>query len=130
MHPVGAAGVVSCALAVPFFVSKVLLEGYPPLLALLSFALPAAGLFAFIVVAGRFLRIVPPRPVSEAIWPPVLVTGCAAGPALFAFHDSLLSHPSPLAVDALLFGGGLAGALICLTLQLAHRHCRQGRPES
>ncbi|PYI64008.1 hypothetical protein CVV68_22805 [Arthrobacter livingstonensis] len=129
-HPVGAAGVLSCALAVPFVLSKVLLEGYPPLLALLSFALPAAGLFAFITAAGRFLRIVPRRPSSVAIWPSVLVAGCAAGPVVFAFHDSLLSDPSPFAIDALLFGGGLVGALICLMVQLARRHHRHAHPAS
>lgn len=123
-HPVVAAGALSCVLAIPFVVSKVFLEGYPPLLALLAFALPAAGLFAFIVVAGRFLRIVSPRAGLKSLWPPVLVVGCATGPALFAFHDSLLSHPSPLAVDGLLFGGGVAGALIGLSLQLGLRHLR------
>ncbi|ALE06440.1 hypothetical protein AL755_14850 [Arthrobacter sp. ERGS1:01] len=123
-HPVVAAGALSCVLAIPFVAAKVFLEGYPPLLVLLSFALPAAGLFAFIVVAGRFLRIVPARSGLKSLWPPVLVAGCISGPALFAFHDSLLSSPSPLAVDGLLFGGGLAGALICLTVQLALRHHR------
>lgn len=126
-HPVVAAGAFSCVLAIPFVASKVLLEGYPPLLILLSFVLPAAGLFAFTVIVGRFLRIVAPRRRHSSMWPAVAVAGCIAGTALFSFHGSLLSHPTPAAVNALLFGGGLAGALICLIVQLCARRRRSDR---
>jgi hypothetical protein len=128
-HPVVAAGVLSCALAVPFVASKVLLEGYPPLLVALSFALPACSLFAFSILLGRALRIVAPRSRPHSLWLDALVAGCVTGPLVFAFHDTLLTHPSQLEINALLFGGGLAGAAICLSAEFALRLLHRRRAD-
>ncbi len=120
-HPVAAAALLSALLALPYVAAKVAFEGYPPPLVLISFALPAASLFAFIVVVGSFLRIVAPRHDRVPAWVSAAVVACAAGSVTFAFHDSLLAHGSAVGLAALLFGGGLAAGTVTLTAQLARR---------
>ena len=117
-HPVAGAALLAGALALPFAVGKVVLEGHPPLLVLLSFALPAAVLFAFVVLAGWCLRIVTPSWSRVPRWLPVLVVACAAGPAAFAFHDSLPAFQSQVGLNVLLFGGGLIGGAATAIVQL------------
>jgi len=123
-RPVAVAALLSCALALPFVAAKVVLEGYPPALVLLSFALPAAGLFAFIVPVGRYLRIVEPRQAETPGWAIAAVVACAAGVTAFAFHDSLLGHQTAAGLNALLFGGALAGGVASLATQRALRRLR------
>ena len=115
-----AAGLAS-ALALPFVLVKVLMEGYPPPLVVLSFALPAASLFAFAVLVGRFLRVVPPPEIEPTMWTRAVLAACISGPLLFAFHNTLLAHPSALTLNALLLGGALAGGTLSATTQLIAR---------
>ena len=86
-HPVASSALVASALALPFTAVKIFLEGYPPLLVLLSFALPAAVLFAFVVLVGGYLRIVTPTWTRAPRWLAVVVVACSTGPVAFAFHD-------------------------------------------
>ena len=117
-HPVASAALLACMCALPYTATKILLEGYPPLLVLVSFALPAAALFAFVMVAGRYLRILAPSRARVPAWLPVIVVGCSTGTILFAFHDSTPAWQTPIGLNALLFGGGLAGAGATWLVQL------------
>ena len=116
-QPVVAAALVACALAAPFTAAKIVLEGYPPLLVLVSFALPAAILFAFVVLVGGYLRIVTPTWKRAPRWLAVAVVACCTGPAAFAFHDSFPALQTQIGLNALLFGGGLLGAVVTLAVQ-------------
>ena len=80
-HPVVASALVAGALAAPFTAAKIVLEGYPPLLVLVSFALPAAILFAVVVLVGGYLRIVTPTWTRAPRWLAVAVVACCTGPA-------------------------------------------------
>ncbi len=117
-HPAAAAGLLAAALALPFTAAKIVLEGYPPLLVLLSFALPAAVLFAFVMLAGWSLRLVAPSWSRVPGWLPVLVAACVTGPAAFAFHDSFPAFQTQLGLNLLLFGGGFAGAALTVVVRL------------
>jgi hypothetical protein len=123
-HPVAAAALLACALALPFVMVKVVVEGYPPALVLLAFSLPAASLFAFVVIVGRYLRIVAPDRAEPPVWLCAIVVACAAGTVAFAFHDSLLTHQTAAGLDALLFGGGLVGGVATFTMLVVLRHFR------
>ena len=116
-QPVVAAALVACALAAPFTAAKIVLEGYPPLLVLVSFALPAAILFAFVVLVGGYLRIVTPTWKRAPRWLAVAVVACCTGPAAFAFHDSFPALQTQIGLNALLFGGALVGAAVTLAVQ-------------
>jgi hypothetical protein len=116
-HPVAASALVAGALAAPFTAAKIVLEGYPPLLVLVSFALPAAILFAFVVLVGGYLRIVTPTWARAPRGLAVAVVACCTGPAAFAFHDSFPAFQTQLGLNVLLFGGALAGALATLIVQ-------------
>jgi hypothetical protein len=118
-RPIAAAALLSCGLALPYVAAKIALEGYPPALVLLSFALPAAGLY---------LRIVEPRQVEPPAWLFATVTGCIAGVTAFAFHDSLLGHQTAAELNGLLFGGALVGAVAGSTLRLGLRRLHARTP--
>lgn len=123
-HPIAAAALLAAVLALPYVAVKIVLERYPPALVLLSFALPAASLFAFVVVAGRYLRIVAPRRGGPPAWLSAAVVACTAGTLAFAFHDSLLAHQTAAGLNALLFGGGVAAGAVSFTIQMALRRFR------
>jgi hypothetical protein len=121
-HPMASAAVLAGVLALPFVIAKAVREGYPPPLLLLSFALPAAGLFAFVVLVGRFLRVVASGEGGPTGGARAVLAACILGPLVFAFHDMLLPHPSALGLNALLFGGAAAGASLSAVAQLiVHR---------
>lgn len=124
-HPIAAGALLATALALPFTGAKVVFEGYPPLLVLLSFALPAAVLFAFVMLAGWLLRLVTPTWSHAPRWLPALVVACATGPAVFAFHDSFPTFQTPMGSNVLLFGGALIGAAVTAMVQLL---ASAGRP--
>jgi hypothetical protein len=127
-HPVLAAALLADALALPYVAAKVLVERYPPALVLLSFALPAAALFALIMLVGRYLRVVAPRSHATSTGTSVAVVGCIVGTVIFAFHDSLLpQHQTAAQLNALLFGGAIAGGTVSLGAQLALRRVRAAR---
>ena len=116
-HPVAAAGLVAVVLALPFVTAKVVLEGYPAPLVLLSFVFVAATLFALVVVVGAYLRVVARRQTPPPAWLFTVVVACTVGAAAFAFHDSLLAEPTVMQLSALYFGGGIAAGTASLALQ-------------
>jgi hypothetical protein len=122
-RPVRAAVLVAAVLALPFVAAKVVLEGYPPALVLFSFLLPAMALFALIVIAGRYLRVIAPRSDTRPMGVTAAVLACLSGPALFAFHDFLLPRGQTIAgLYALLLGGAIIGGLTTLlTLHAMNR---------
>ncbi len=120
-HPVAAAALLATVLALPYVAVKIAFEGYPPALVLLSFAMPAASLFAFIVLVGRCLRIVAPREGGPPPWLFTVVVACAGGTLVFALHNSLLAHQTVGGLNALFFGGGLAAGMVSLCAQSALR---------
>ena len=121
-HPIAAAALLACVLALPYVTAKVVLEGYPPALVVFSFALPAASLFAFVVVAGRLLRIVAPADDEPPTWLYATVTACVVGTVMCAFHDSLLTYETATGLDALLLGGALVGGVVSFVTLVALRH--------
>jgi hypothetical protein len=123
-HPIAAAALLAAVLALPYAASKLVFEGYPAALVLFSFALPAASLFAFIVVVGRYLRAVEPRQGGPRPGLSSAVMACTVGTVVFAFHDSLLAHQTPATVNALFFGAGVAAGAVSFATQVALRRFR------
>jgi hypothetical protein len=114
-RPVWASVLAAAALALPFAAAKIVLEGYPPALVVFSFLLPAAALFALIVIVGRYLRIVAPRSDLRPPGVTVAVVSCLTGPALFAFHDSLLPQDQTVTeLFVLLVVGAIIGGVATL----------------
>lgn len=127
-RPVWAAVVVAAVLALPIVAAKVFVEGYPPALALFSFLLPAMAVFALIVIAGQYLRVV--APCSDLRSPGVTATvvSCLSGPALFAFHDSLLPREQTVAgLYVLLVTGAMIGGLATLLVLHAINRVQRSR---
>jgi hypothetical protein len=127
-HPIMAAALLSVVLALPLVAAKVFLEQYPAPLAAFVFALSAAGLFAFVVIAGSYLRVVAPGPSRPPVWLGATVVACLTGLAVFAFHDALLAaahvHPTAGTLTCLLVGGGVAGGAGSVVVQATFRHSR------
>jgi hypothetical protein len=127
-HPVVAAWLLAMVLALPFVAAKAFLEQYPAPLLAFVFALSTACLFAFVVVAGALLRVVAPRSSERSLWLCASVAACVAGPAVFAFHDSLLAsahlHQTAVTLSILLTGGGLLAGGVSLVLQTSFRRIR------
>jgi hypothetical protein len=107
-HPVGAAAVLASAVGVLVTIPQSLHEGYGPVVAAVFFCIATSGVFAFVVTAGWYLRVVrthravsPRVPVIRA-----LVLGAAAVPVALAFRTSLWSlvgtHPRGSGSGALL----------------------------
>lgn len=120
-HPAAAAGLVAAVLAMPFVAAKIVLEGYPAPLVLLVSAFVTASLFAFVVVVGAYLSVVPPRTTATPVWLSATVVACAAGCVAFAFHDSLLAEQTVAGLSALFFGAGLAAGTVSLIAQTLWR---------
>jgi hypothetical protein len=116
-HPVAAAGLVAVALALPFVVAKIVLEGYPAPLVLLVFAFVTASLFAFLVIVGGYLRLVAPHTARTPVWLSSTVLACTAGSVAFAFHDSLLAQQSVRGLSTLFFGAALAAGTASIAAQ-------------
>ncbi len=120
-HPVVAAGLVAVLLALPFVAAKIVLEGYPAPLVLLSFVFAAATLFALIVVVGAYLRVVARRQAPPPAWLSTVVVACAAGAVAFAFHDSLLTEQGVTQLSGLYFGAAIAAGTATVALQTPWR---------
>jgi hypothetical protein len=131
-RPIAAAVALAVALALPFVAVKVVLEGYPAPLVAFVFALTAAVLFAFVVIAGSCLRVVAPREPRPSVLLCAAVAACMGGPVVFAFHDSVLAaahvRQSAGALSVLLFGGGAAAGLVSLVAQATIRRARNHSP--
>ena len=128
-HPVAAAGLVAVALAMPFVVAKIVLEGYPAPLVLLVFAFVTASLFAFLVVVGGYLRLVATHTARTPVWLSSTVLACTAGSVAFAFHDSLLAQQSVRGLSVLFFGAALAAGTASLAAQTLWRHRSNRTPD-
>ncbi|PYI64588.1 hypothetical protein CVV68_21565 [Arthrobacter livingstonensis] len=116
-QPIAAAGILAVLLALPFVAAKVVIECYPAPLVILSFVFLAGSLFAFVVVIGAYLLLVPPRRATPPAWLITAVVAFTAGTVTFAFHDSLLTHQTVSGLGALYFGAALAAATVSLALQ-------------
>lgn len=116
-HPVAAAALLAMVLALPFVTAKIVLEGYPAPLVLLSFVFVAANLFAVVVVVGAYLRVVARRQTTPPAWLFTVVVACTAGALAFALHDSLLAEQTVTQLGALYFGAGVAAGTASLALQ-------------
>jgi hypothetical protein len=127
-RPIAAAAALAGALALPFVAAKVVLEGYPAPLVAFVFALSAAALFAFVVMAGSYLRVVAPGKPGPSMLLCATVAACLGGPVVFAFHDSLLAAAhvpqTAGALGVLLFGGGAGAGLVSLAGQAVFRRAR------
>ncbi len=128
-HPMAAAALLAMVLALPFITAKIVLEGYPAPLVLLSFVFVAATLFALVVVVGAYLRVVARRQTPPPAWLFTVVVACTAGALAFAFafHDSLLAERTVTQLSALYFGVGIAAGTASLALQMLWR-IRTSRP--
>jgi hypothetical protein len=129
-HPVIAAALLAAVCALPYVAAKIVLEGYPPALVILSFALPATGLFGFIVIVGRYLRVVAPQPGETPASLAAAVAACLGGALTFAFHDSLLAHQTAAGLNALLFGGALVTGVLYAAVNTTMRHYTDSRTTS
>ena len=131
-RPIAAAAALAVALALPFVAAKVVLEGYQAPLVAFVFALSVAALFAFVVIAGSYLRVVAPRKPRPSVLLCAAVAACVGGPVVFAFHDSVLAavHVRQTAgtLSVLLFGGGAAAGLVSLVAQATFRRARNHSP--
>ena len=131
-RPVAAAAALAIVLALPFVAAKVVLEGYPGPLVVFVFALTAAVLFAFVVIAGSYLRVVAPRKPRPSVLLRAVVAACLGGPAVFAFHDSLLAaanvRQTAGTLSVLLLGGGAAAGLVSLMVRASFRRARNSLP--
>ncbi len=128
VHPVAAAGLLAVVLALPFVTAKIVLEGYPAPLVLLSFVFVTASLFALVVVLGSYLRVVGRHQATPPTWLITTVVACTAGTVAFAFHDSLLSNQTVTQLSALYLGAGIAAGTTSLLLQMLWRQHTNHRP--
>jgi len=126
-HPIGAAAVLASGAGLAVAISQSVTESYRPAVAAAFFCIVMSGVFAFIVVAGWYLRVIRTERPARA-WAPVLgptVLAAAAVPVALAFRASLWSlvgvHPRSgfhelilLLVSAavLAFAAGVAGERI------------------
>ena len=128
-HPVAAAGLVAVVLALPFVIAKIVFEGYPAPLVLLSFVFVAATLFAFVVAVGAYLHVVERRQTPPPAWLFSVVVACTVGAVAFAFHNSLLAEQTVSQLSALYFGAGITAGTATLALQRLWRHRANRLPD-
>jgi len=126
-HPVGTAAVLASGIGLLVTISQSVNEGYGPVVAVVFLGVVTSGVFAFVVTAGWYLRVIRTQRAARARGPVLRATvlTAAAVPVALAFRNSLWSlvgvHPRSgvhellllLASAALLaFGAGLAGERI------------------
>jgi len=127
-HPMRAAAVIGAAVGLLVSISQSVNEGYRPVVAAVFFWVTASGVFAFVVTAGSYLRVIrtdrPRSPRAPLIHATVLAA--AAVPVALAFRASLWSltgaRPHSAGVGVLFvllasvalvaFGASLAGERI------------------
>ncbi len=88
-HPLLAAAVFSLLFAMAIEAAQIIVEGYTPALALLFISVSACSVFAFVVIAGAYLRVVGREagPPSRAVLAAIVAS--AAVPLAAAFRGSL-----------------------------------------
>ena len=130
-HPIVAAVLFSVVLTLPEVAAKIVLERYPAGLVLVVFGVSAAGLFAFAVLGGWYLRVVAPSPGRPSVWLCAAVVACVAGPLAGAFRDALLrtvgadeSHQTIATLGALMLGAAILAGTLSLATQSAFRRVR------
>jgi hypothetical protein len=112
-HPVVAAAVVSLILAMGADGTQVVLEGYSPMMAVIFVAVTAGGLFAFVLVAGAYLRVVRTggdRPKNGPLVHAIIAAAVAL-PVVTAFRDPLWGL---VGADPATAGTGQLGELLLL----------------
>ena len=130
-HPIASAAGAAVVLAA-LFAAAALREGDPAPLLVFAFVVAWSGIFAFLVVAGRYLGLVAARaPIGtrRRLLDSTLV-GCAAVPIALAFRDwlwALVGSSSSAAglvdLDRLLILVATTGFLATFVLEtLGHRH--------
>jgi len=130
-HPVGTAAVLSAAVGLLVAISQAVGEGYRIGLAGLFFGVVTSGVFAFVVVAGWYLRVVrSDRPADQARVLRAIVLAAAAVPVALAFRAALWPllgmrpQDSGLSALCLLLG---AAALLVFTASLTVQHVARAR---
>jgi hypothetical protein len=130
-HPVGAAAVLSAAVGMLVAISQSVGEGYRIGLAGLFFGVTTSGVFAFVVVAGWYLRVVrSDRPADRAPVLRAIALAAAAVPVALAFRAALWPlvgmrpQDSGLPALCLLLG---AAALLVFTASLTAPHVARAR---
>ena len=90
-HPLGTAAAVAAGFAVVVTTSQSVNEGYRVGTSLLFFCVVTAGVFAFLAVAGAYLRVVRTAGATRRSRRLVRATvlGCAAVPVALAFRAAL-----------------------------------------
>jgi hypothetical protein len=132
-HPIGTAAVLSATIGTLVAISQSVSEGYRVGVAVTFFGIVTSGIFAFVVVAGWYLRVI--RSGRPAKRDPVLraiVLAAAAVPVALAFRAALWPllgmrpQDSGLPALSLLL---VAAALVVFTASLAaDRIARSRRP--
>jgi hypothetical protein len=133
-HAVGSAAVVAAAMGALVAVAQSVSEGYRASVAVVFFAITASGVFAFVVTAGWYLRVVrtdPPGQQQAAVLRATVLAATAV-PVALAFRASLWSlvgaspQASGLPALCLLL---VAAALTGFTAGLAAERLARGRRE-
>ncbi|MFC6707257.1 hypothetical protein [Flexivirga alba] len=120
-RPIAAAALFALTLAAPLLGPKVFIERYPPVLLLVVTVFVWACLFALVVVAGAYLRVISDTPPFTPAMLGV-VGGCVGGATLFALHDSLLEHQTTGGLAMLLAAGAIVGGAGAFGLSELTRH--------
>jgi hypothetical protein len=128
-HPVGAAAVLSAAVGMLVAISQSVNEGYGVGLAGTFFGITTSGVFAFVVVAGWYLRVVrSDRPAERAPVLRAIVLAAAAVPVALAFRAALWSfvglQPRDGGLPALALLVGAAAVLVFTASLTASRVAR------
>jgi hypothetical protein len=91
-HPIGAATVLASMLGLLVTISQSVGEGYGPVLAAVFFGVVASGVFAFVMIAGWYLRVIrTDRPRARVPVIHATVLAAAAVPVALAFRAPLWS---------------------------------------
>jgi hypothetical protein len=130
-HPVRTTGVLSLLAGVIVSLPQIVLERYPPGLAVLFVIISAASMFAFLVIAGAHLQVVSPRRAHPAVWVRAAALAALAVPLAATFRDAIWvglavpEHDQTVASLAVLcLGAGLIIGLVVLVADILVRCLR------
>jgi len=134
-HPISTAAVLSAAAGMLVAISQSVGEGYRADVAITFFGIVTSGVFAFVVVAGWYLRVVrSDRPAARAPVLRAIVLAAAAVPVALAFRAALWPllgmRPQNSGLPALCLLLGAAALLVFVATLAAHRFARPPRAAS